>query len=445
MMSIIFRTLRVLWFGILIAGLAPAAHAVPSFERQTGLECGECHTIYPELTALGRKFKLRGFTEGTALQDKKFPFNLPLAGVVVPSINSTSDPSNVEPETIARDGKPSLQQAGIYYGGRIAGNFGALAQLNYEGIEGKWGVEMIDLRYADTFTLRGGQEFTWGVTLNNNPTLADIYNSAPMWSFPHMATEKTVMPAAQALVDMSLFRQVGGVGVYGSWNNLLYGEFALYQTTNSGFMRPLGAGAEKDIVVKGSAPYWRLAVEQNWGAHMLMLGTFGLIARIYPDRADLNTPTDRFRDIGFDAEYHFDTGEHAVTAHAAWIREKRSWDASFPMGASSNASDQLTTVRGDIHYLYQRQYGIGVQRFSTDGNTNPALYTTGETVTGSLAGNPGTRGWQFNLYYLPVDWVQIGLRYTAYERFNGGRTGYDGFGRNAADNNAAYLYAWILL
>jgi hypothetical protein len=445
MVRIVFRPLTALGFGALIAGLAQPARAVPSFERQTGMECAACHTIYPELTALGRQFKLRGYTSGTQLQDKKFPFNLPLAGVVVPSINSTRNTSHVDPETITRDGELSLQEAGIYYGGRIAGNFGALAQYNYDGIEGKWGVEMVDVRYADTVAFPGGQNLIWGVTLNNNPTLADIYNSTPMWSFPHLSTDKAVTPATRALVDMSLFRQVGGVGVYGFWNNFLYGEFTLYRTTNSGIMRPLGEGAEKEIVVKGYAPYWRLAVEQSWGAHMLMVGTFGLIARVYPDRNNLNTPADRFRDIGFDAEYHFDTGEHAVTAHAAWIREKRSWDASFQMGAASNASDRLTTVRGDIHYMYQRQYGFGVQRFSTAGDADQVLYNTGEPVTGSLAGSPGTRGWQFNVYYLPVDWVQIGIRYTAYERFNGARTGYDGFGRNAADNNATYLYAWILL
>src|SRR5271166_1389392 len=41
------------------------ARAVPSFARQTGLACESCHTIPPELTAFGRRFKLNAFTMTT--------------------------------------------------------------------------------------------------------------------------------------------------------------------------------------------------------------------------------------------------------------------------------------------------------------------------------------------------------------------------------------------
>src|SRR3954452_4726031 len=41
---------------------ATAAHAVPSFARQTGFECTTCHLSWPELTSVGRQFKLGGYT-----------------------------------------------------------------------------------------------------------------------------------------------------------------------------------------------------------------------------------------------------------------------------------------------------------------------------------------------------------------------------------------------
>src|SRR5271170_4974182 len=46
------------------AGLAaaPAALAVPSFARQTGMSCEACHTVFPELTHFGRMFKANGYT-----------------------------------------------------------------------------------------------------------------------------------------------------------------------------------------------------------------------------------------------------------------------------------------------------------------------------------------------------------------------------------------------
>ncbi len=40
----------------------PTASAVPSFARQTGFPCKSCHMTPPELTALGRAFKLNGYT-----------------------------------------------------------------------------------------------------------------------------------------------------------------------------------------------------------------------------------------------------------------------------------------------------------------------------------------------------------------------------------------------
>ncbi|MDA8093485.1 MAG: hypothetical protein M0T84_06145, partial [Betaproteobacteria bacterium] len=42
--------------GLLALSAAPAA-AVPSYARQTGLACEACHTVFPELTPFGRRFK----------------------------------------------------------------------------------------------------------------------------------------------------------------------------------------------------------------------------------------------------------------------------------------------------------------------------------------------------------------------------------------------------
>ena len=44
----------------LLAGLSPAAHALPSFARQTGQECAACHVgaYGPQLTPYGVAFKI---------------------------------------------------------------------------------------------------------------------------------------------------------------------------------------------------------------------------------------------------------------------------------------------------------------------------------------------------------------------------------------------------
>jgi hypothetical protein len=61
-----------------LTALPRIASAVPSFARQTGMPCSQCHTLSfgPALTAYGRQFKLNGYTFG----DGEHP--MPLAAMV---------------------------------------------------------------------------------------------------------------------------------------------------------------------------------------------------------------------------------------------------------------------------------------------------------------------------------------------------------------------------
>ena len=66
------------------------AYAVPSFARQTGLDCMACHTAFPELTQMGRDFKLRGYTMGGG--ETKMP--LPLAAMVMADATNIAKSKN---------------------------------------------------------------------------------------------------------------------------------------------------------------------------------------------------------------------------------------------------------------------------------------------------------------------------------------------------------------
>src|SRR5664280_440871 len=99
------------------------------------------------------------------------------------------------------------------------------------------------------------------------------------------------------------------MGMYGFWNNLVYGEVSVYRTNRTGITRTLGSGTVQDTVVDGAVPYWRLAVQQQWGNHSLSLGTFGLVADVYSGGI-ASGPTDRFIDTAFDAQYQFISKKH---------------------------------------------------------------------------------------------------------------------------------------
>ena len=431
---------------------ASSANAVPSMGRQTGMQCAGCHTVFPELTPFGRQFKLRGFSMSTPkADDAPFYDKIPISGLLQVSRTATKNTSTdgATPDSFPRDRGTIIQAGGIYYGGKITEKSGALIQYSYSGVERKWAMEMVDIRYADSVTL--GKELVYGFTMNNAPTLSDIYNSTPVWFSPH-ADSVSVMPAAGTVVNMMLASRVGGVGVYGLWDNLVYAEVAAYNTAKNGFYRPLAAGVTVDDVVRGTAPYWRLALQREAGPHSFELGTYGLVTKLYADPEDHSRGTNKFTDIGLDAQYQYIEGDHTFSTHATWIHEKQQWNASFAQGSTSNASDTLKTFKIDAHYAFRRTYAGMLQYFSTTGNEDDLKYNTGQPVMGSANGSPNSRGWIAELNYLAdvdsipiVQHAKFALRYTAYTQFNGARNNYDGFGRNAKDNNSIFLLVWFLL
>jgi hypothetical protein len=39
--------------------------------------------------------------------------------------------------------------------------------------------------------------------------------------------------------------------------------------------------------------------------------------------------------------------------------------------------------------------------------------------------------------------LKLGVQYVWYDKFDGGRTNFDGAGRNAHDNNTLLVFAWL--
>src|SRR4029077_4891355 len=60
----IVAAMRLIAIGLGLGVLATPAQALPSYARQTGQTCPMCHDGLPELTPLGREFKLNGYVQG---------------------------------------------------------------------------------------------------------------------------------------------------------------------------------------------------------------------------------------------------------------------------------------------------------------------------------------------------------------------------------------------
>jgi hypothetical protein len=431
------------WLAVALLLVSLDAFAVPSFSRQTGRPCAGCHTVPPELTPYGREFKLGGFVAGDKLDKEHGLLSFPLSVSAVLSDTATRKTSDLSADNFPHDRDVILQEASVYYAGRIAANVGALVQYKYHAADFKWATEMAEVRYANETTLGNEQQLIYGLTTNNNPSIADIYNGTPMWGFPHIASDVAVMPNASTVVDNTLASQVGGVGAYARWNELVYAEVEWYRKA-TGLFHPFSSGTQITNVLDGSAPYWRLALQYESRPYSFEVGTFGLNTRIFPSAAQPSGPSDHFLDTAFDAQFQYIQGNHSVSAHASYIHEKQDWDASFPSGMSSNPSSTLKTWRADAHYFYQHRLGGTLQYFSTSGDADVIRYNTGDPLMGSVSGKPDTAGWNALFVYLPIENVQFGVQYIAYDKFDGERSNYNGFGRSASANNTLYVYLWVL-
>jgi hypothetical protein len=437
---------------IAVVVLASDARAVPSFARQTGFSCFMCHTVYPELKPLGREFKLTGYVISRSVKPYEFP--PPLAGLVLasfthldgrlPSGYLDSEWSN----RILSGGNDVLsipQEANLYYAGRIYGGVGGFVQGTYEGDSNSFHLDMTDVRFARTASI-GGSNLVYGITVNNSPTVQDLWNTTPAWGYPFESSDVAPRPAAGAVIDGALDQQVGGIGLYVLWNRFIYAEFTAYHTTESGIASPLGAGTETDMVVEDIAPYWRVALQHQWGEHYVSVGTYGIAAGIFPEARE-SGPTDTFTDVALDAEYQYLAGKSTLGLETTWVHEKQDRDASFALGDAENRVDRLNTFKVNLDYYYHAPFGhIGgtLAYFLVDGKSDRLLYAPGP-VDGSRNGSPDSEGFICEADYLPLDRLKIALQYTLYNKHNGGRSNYDGFGRDASDNNTLFFALMLLL
>src|SRR5262249_43824723 len=149
-----------------------------------------------------------------------------------------------------------------------------------------------------------------GATVNNNPTVQDAWNTLPAWRFPYMASELVPAVAAAPLIEGGLEHQVIGLSAYAFYDNHWYAELGGYRSLSHS---ALDAVTVEDSAgrIAGIAPYWRVAYAHDNGGLSWSLGTFGLDARLHPDR--MPGPTDKFRDLGLDASLQYVHGAHAFT------------------------------------------------------------------------------------------------------------------------------------
>ena len=422
--------------------LAPqSAVALPLYARQTGQPCATCHTAFLELTPFGRRFKLGGYTLDGG--DWKGP---PFAVMLQPTFTHTqvAQPGGAAPG-FGVNNDFAMQQVSLFTGGRITDNLGAFIQGTYDGVAHRFGWDNTDIRYARPVKF-GDHTLLWGISANNNPTVQDVWNTVPAWSFPYISSALAPMPTAATFIEQVYAQQVVGLSAYSFLDDTFYFEFGGYRPLSTHTQLALGVDTTGESPISGVAPYWRVAAEKNIGNHSWEVGTFGLASQVAPLNIS-GAGTDSFTDIGLDTQYQYLGDPHTVTLRAAWIHENHNTSASQTLGLADNSDDRLRSLNASVSYIYDKTWSLTAGRVSVGGTADGALY-------GTVSGSPNSAAWIWEIAYLPFSrggppfwpWLnfRIGLQYTHWNKFDGSTTNIDGMGRNANANNTFFVYVWTM-
>ena len=403
-----------------------------------------CHigAFGPQLTAFGRQFKLNGYTLRAA-----DAFTPPLSAMAVASFVHTAEDQPEPPAPhYATNDNTTIDEVSLFLAGGIGDHFGGFGQVTYSGVDRAISWDNVDFRAVDKTNLLGS-DVVLGLTLNNNPTIQDVWATLPGWGFPFTDSDLMPGPDAATLISDSLAQNVLGLGAYAWWDDHLYTEVTLYKSLSHDFLQKVGVDPGDTSSIDGVAPYLRLAYQKDYGVQNFEIGAFALFTDLFPGRDKSTGHTDGYTDVGFDASYQYQgTGEHIVTANARYTHESQSLDATQALGGALNRDLNLDEVNLNASYYYKNTYGFSAGYFDITGKRDPLFYADNRTFS------PDSSGFVFQADATPFGGenpllgtrvnVRVGLQYVAFTKFNGASSNFDGLGHSASDHNTVRLFIW---
>ena len=429
--------------GLVLGLVARPAQAVPAFAVQTGQNCAACHVggFGPELTPFGREFKLRGYTMRSG------GYNAPVSVMAVASyVRTTKDQTSPPPHYSGND-NTTLDQASVFLAGGLGDHFGGFVQTTYDGVARAWHWDNLDLRAVTTVHLKGN-DVLLGATVNNAPTVQDIWNTLPAWGYPYTSSALTPSGPASPLLNGAFAQTTLGASGYAWINSHIYVELGAYGSPGSVTLTRLGVDPTAPGNIKGLAPYQSLAYQTATLGGTAEVGLVGMQASIAPGLDASTGATDHYNDLGLDASFYRSLASgDTLSLNGRVLVERQRLNASYLLGAAARTQDRLTDLRMAASYAFKDGVGATVQYFSTTGTPDETLYAADRTSKPNTSGvmvqfdatpfGQGTSplGPRFNM--------RVGVQYLAYFTFAGSANNYDAMGGKATDNSTLRVFTWF--
>ena len=141
------------------------------------------------------------------------------------------------------------------------------------------------IRFADQGTLFG-KDIVYG-NHHNNPTVEDLWNTVRLGAIRSPVRELRIRRCDPAH-RRRLAGQVIGGEAYTMWNNLLYVEFGGYRSCRTKSRTPWAKCRAANSRSTDLRPIRRVDVQQQLGYDYRSLGTYGIVANVYPGRVQSN-------------------------------------------------------------------------------------------------------------------------------------------------------------
>ncbi len=460
-------------------GALSPARAVPAFAQQTGYACSQCHigALGPQLTPFGRMFKIRGYSiRGGDQWYSHVPFAVWLQ-FGFEHYNKDEPTAAATPHYNANDNAGFDALSTFIAGGFQTDSgvgFGAFFQNTYNNVSKTFANDNTDIKVTDQIDIFGKDSIV-GVSFNNGPGVSDPWNDNGIWAYPYIGYFLGNGGNAALSLDGGVLQSnTWGLTAYTWYDQSIYAEAGLYESEPPWVTQHLGEGPNPvgNGSSTGAEPYVQLDKAWFWGANNAHVGITYWDGRFNPSDPSTkysgigNFGHNRYTDFWFRHGYQF-LGENDVNEFAndgylgtEWqdLKAFSNPDPNNPnFAANSPKKNNLYHWHEAFNYFYDNTYGANFAFDKVWGTRNEGLFNNGNNDgTGSTSGSPDTTYFLFEADWVPfgkddhfwplrpfINW-RLGLQYYVFTQFNGGGHNYDGYGRNASDNNTLFLYLWTV-
>ena len=428
--------------------LTASASALPSYARQTGQRCASCHVggNWPQLTPWGRFFKLSGYTAGNKFIDAEGFEYVPVGLLGKAGLTWAEQPNNSQGQpVIAHNGKPQFYDGFAELGTKFTNWSGVFAEYGVNNTFPGWKVVEgpVDLRATHFFHPKK-HELLLGFDMNNAPTVQDVWNTIPAWSYPYYGSPQAPgAPASPAIANLP--NAAGSVGLYALLDRQFYVEVSTYHVAKD-FFRFMSGGTsfQKGApYLDGWNPYWRAYYTKEKGPHVWMLGTFGMQSSLYPNSASPSGPTNNLNDYALDSQYQYLGDKRKLTLRSSYIYEHQLWNGSFPLGLVSNPKGNLKTLNLSSSFALGETWTFTGGYSFSNGSNNAALFGVTDANGNLLSAKPNTTGYNLEIDRTLTQNIMVFVKYAGFTKFDGLTSNIDGLGRKPSNNNTLWVNVYF--